>query len=276
MSEGDSDFRIRPGRVKTTRAPKAKSFLNRVLRAAKKAGHTGAPASGRRAPGYGRSTFGRGRGSFSRSRLYSSTRRVVVKARVVRHQGRSFRSAPLSAHLSYLKRDGVNRDGEKGVMFDAGVDRTDDLAFADRCKDDRHHFRFIVSPEDASEMTDLKAFTRDLASQMEADLGTRLDWVAVDHWNTDNPHVHLLVRGVDEAGADLVISRDYMRGLQSRRGSGGDRAWAKAEHEIRSALEKEVTAERWTTSMSRSAMPTTSAPSTCALDQTARDSRSAA
>ena len=39
-------------------------------------------------------------------------------------------------------------------------------------------------------MTDLKAFTRDLAQQMEADLGTRLDWVAVDHWNTDNPHAH--------------------------------------------------------------------------------------
>ena len=80
MSEGDSDFRVRPGRIKATRAPKAKSFLNQVLRAAKKAGHTGAPALGRRASGYGRSTFGRGRGSFSPSRLFSSTRRVVVKA----------------------------------------------------------------------------------------------------------------------------------------------------------------------------------------------------
>ena len=49
-------------------------------------------------------------------------------------------------------------------------------------QDDRHHFRFIVSPEDAGDMTDLKAFTRDLAKQMEiADFGTRLDWVAVDH-----------------------------------------------------------------------------------------------
>lgn len=248
MSEGDSDFRVRPGRIKNTRAPKAKSFLNQVLRAAKKAGHTAAPASGRRVSGYGRSTFGRGRGSFSRNRLFSSTRRVVVKARVARHQGRSFRSAPLSAHLSYLKRDGVSRDGEKGVMFDAGSDRSDDLAFADRCKDDRHHFRFIVSPEDAGEMTDLKAFTRDLAQQMEADLGTRLDWVAVDHWNTDNPHVHLLVRGVDETGADLVISRDYIsRGLRSRAEDlVSIELGPKPEHEIRNALEKEVAAERWT------------------------------
>ena len=248
MSKGDSDFRVRPGRIRTTRAPKAKSFLNQVLRAAKKTGHVAAPASGRRASGYGRSTFGRGRGSFSRSRLFSSTRRVVVKARVVRHQGRSFRSAPLSAHLSYLKREGVSRDGEKGVMFDAGSDRVDDLAFTERCKDDRHHFRFIVSPEDAGEMTDLKAFTRDLAQQMEADLGTRLDWVAVDHWNTDNPHVHLLVRGVDEAGADLVISRDYIsRGLRSRAEDlVSIELGPKPEHEISNALEKEVTAERWT------------------------------
>lgn len=166
----------------------------------------------------------------------------------MRHQGRSFRSAPLSAHLSYLKREGVSRDGEKGVMFDAGSDRTEDLAFADRCKDDRHHFRFIVSPEDAGEMTDLKAFTRDLASQMEADLGTRLDWVAVDHWNTDNPHVHLLVRGVDERGADLVISRDYIsRGLRSRAEDlVAIELGPKPEHEIRNVLEKEVTAERWT------------------------------
>lgn len=45
-------------------------------------------------------------------------------------------------------------------MFDAGSDRADDRAFADRCKNDRHHFRFIVSPEDdAGEMTDFKAFT---------------------------------------------------------------------------------------------------------------------
>ncbi|WEO65107.1 relaxase/mobilization nuclease domain-containing protein [Rhizobium rhizogenes] len=248
MSEGDSDFRVRPGRIKTTHAPKAKSFLNQVLRAAKKAGHIAAPASGRRASGYGRSTFGRGRGSFSRSRLFSSSRRVVVKARVVRHQGRSFRSAPLSAHLSYLKREGVSPDGKKGVMFDTGSDRADDLAFADRSKDDRHHFRFIVSPEDAGELTDLKAFTRDLANQMEADLGTRLDWVAVDHWNTDNPHVHLLVRGVDETGADLVISRDYIsRGLRSRAEDlVAIELGPKPEHEIRSALEKEVTAERWT------------------------------
>src|ERR1700740_1893410 len=112
------------------------------------------------------------------------------------------------------------------------------MAFAGRGLDDRHHFRFVVAPEDAAEMADLKSFTRDLVAQMERDLGTRLDWVAVDHWNTDNPHVHLLVRGIAEDGSDLVISRDYIsHGLRSR---GEDLVSAglgpKPEHEIRSAL----------------------------------------
>jgi type IV secretory pathway VirD2 relaxase len=172
----------------------------------------------------------------------------MVNARIARHKGRAFRSAPLSTHLAYLKREGVSRDGEKGVMFDAETDRADDRAFAERCHDDRHHFRFIVSPEDAADMADLKGFIRDLVTQMESDLDTKLDWVAVDHWNTDNPHVHLLVRGVDQTGADLVISRDYIsRGMRSRAEDlVGIELGPKPEHEIRAALEKEMTAERWT------------------------------
>ncbi len=249
MNDSGDEFRIRPGRIRSTRVGKPKSFVNQVLRAAKKAGHTATqPGAARRSSGFGRSTFGRGRIAFSRNRLFSPQRRVVVKARIARHQGRAFRSAAMSAHLSYLKRDGVTADGEKARMFDTEVDRADDAAFAERCKDDRHHFRFIVSPEDAGEMTDLRAFTRDLARQMEADLGTKLDWVAVDHWNTDNPHVHMLVRGIDQNGQDLVISRDYIsRGLRSRAEElVSIELGPKPEHEVCSALEREVDAERWT------------------------------
>ncbi len=249
MNDSGEEFRIRPSRIRSTHIGKPKSFVNQVLRAAKKAGHIATqPGAARHPSGVGRSTFGRGRIAFSRNRLFSPQRRVVVKARIARHQGRAFRSAAMSAHLSYLKRDGVAADGEKARMFDADIDRADDAAFAERCKDDRHHFRFIVSPEDAGEMTDLRAFTRDLARQMEADLGTKLDWVAVDHWNTDNPHVHMLVRGVDQGGQDLVISRDYIsRGLRARAEElVSIELGPKPEHEVRSALEREVDAERWT------------------------------
>ena len=249
MSDSDRDFRIRPGKSRSTRAPRSKSFVNQVLRAAQKSGHVSpGRSSSRGSSSRGGSTFGRGHSKFGRSRLFAPSRRVVVKARIARHCGRAFRAAPLSSHLSYLKREGVSRDGEKGIMFDADTDRADDRAFAERCQDDRHHFRFIVSPEDAADMADLKDFTRDLVRQMEADLGTKLDWVAVDHWNTDNPHVHLLVRGIDQTGADLIISRVYISsGLRSRAEDlVGIELGPKPEHEIRTALEREMTAERWT------------------------------
>ncbi len=53
--------------------------------------------------------------------------------------------------------------------------------------------------------------------RMEQDLGTKLDWVAVDHFNTGHPHTHIVVRGKDDKGADLVIARDYMTtGIRER------------------------------------------------------------
>ena len=246
MSERDDDVRVRLGRIRNRRVGKPKPFVHQVLRAAKKAGS--GEVGRRRLTGGGRSGFGRGRAAFSRSRLFSPQRHVIVKAHIVRGSSCAARSAPLFAHLSYLKRDGVTRDGARGRMFDAGGDDADDKAFTERCGEDRHHFRFIISPEDAGEMSDLRAFTRDLASRMEADLGTRLDWVAIDHWNTDNPHVHLLVRGVADDGRDLVLARDYIsRGMRSRAEDLVSlELGPKPEQAIRSALEREVDAERWT------------------------------
>jgi type IV secretory pathway VirD2 relaxase len=248
MSE-DREFRVRPGKAKRRQAQgrNARGLVAEVLRVAamssggKRAGWGGARPRGQ-------SNFGRGRTAFARSRLFGSGRRVLVKALPVRHRIGGRAMAPLSAHVAYLKREGVTRDGSPARMFDAESDRADDRAFTDRCKDDRHHFRIIVSPEDAADLSDLREYTRDLVRQMEADLGTRLDWVAVDHWNTDNPHVHLLVRGVTDQAADLVMARDYIsHGLRSR---AEELAFAelgpKPEHEIQRALDREVTAERWT------------------------------
>ena len=134
MSGSGEDFRVRPGRIRSTRTGKTRSFVNQVLRAAKKAGHQSADTGAGKRTSLGRSTFGRGRLAFSRNRLFSTSRRVVVKARIARHQGRAFRSAPMSAHLAYLKREGVTRDGENANMFDAESDRADDAAFVERQK----------------------------------------------------------------------------------------------------------------------------------------------
>src|SRR5882757_6582501 len=174
----DDELNVRPGRIRHRGPIKPKTFVAQVMKAAQKAGHVGE----RSVRGPARSTFGRGRIAFIRARLLSTQRRVIVKARIVRHKGRAFRSAPLSAHIAYLRREGVTRDGESARMFDAGSTAANEAAFAERCEDDRQHFRLTISPEDAAEMTDLRGFTRDLVTQMESDLGTKLEWVAVDHW----------------------------------------------------------------------------------------------
>jgi len=248
MTTRDDDLRVRPGRIQhgNRGGKRPQTFVGEVMRAAKKAGHVG--NSFRSSQGRSRSRFGRGRRAAVSIRLRSNARRVVTKARVVRHQGTRFRSAPLPKHIAYLKRDGVTGDGLPARMFDATGDEADEGAFAERCKDDRHHFRLIVSPEDAAEIGDLKTFTRELVADMERDLGTRLDWVAVDHWNTDNPHVHLLIRGRADDGEDLVISREYIsRGIRDRAAERITLEFGpRTEQQIQTALEREVDAERWT------------------------------
>lgn len=241
----ECEFHIRPGRIRSSRAQRARPFIAQALAAAQKAGGS-VSRSGRIGAG-SRSRFGRGRhAAIVANRLLTArSRGAVIKARVVR---RTVRGANLAAHLSYLGREGVTRDGEKARLFGAGTDAADARAFAERCTGDRHHFRFIVSPDDALEMADLRAFTRDLVRQMEADLSTRLDWVAVDHWNTAHPHVHLLVRGVREDGKDLVIARDYIaQGMRDRaRDLITEELGPRTDHDIRRALERQVEAERWT------------------------------
>src|SRR5665213_3448202 len=243
MTSRDDDFRIRPGRV---RDGDARSFIGQVERAARKAAQGARGFGARRAGGGAR--FGRGRSAALARSLRSSSRRVIVKARVVRHRGARFRAAPLARHIAYLEREGVTRDGADARMFDANSDRADERAFAERCNDDRHHFRFIISPEDPGDMADLRAFTRELMADAERDLGTRLDWVAVDHWNTDKPHIHVLLRGKQEDGQDLVINPDYIRsGLRDRAHALVTRELGpRSEREISAALAREVEAERWT------------------------------
>jgi type IV secretory pathway VirD2 relaxase len=126
-------------------------------------------------------------------------------------------------------------------------DAADTRDFEERGREDRHQFRFIVSPEDGEDIGELRAFTRQLMEQMERDLATKLEWVAVDHWDTDDPHTHIVLRGKDDAGKDLIIAPDYIsRGMQARaRELATEWLGLRTELEIRQSLTREVTQERW-------------------------------
>ena len=139
-------------------------------------------------------------------------------------------------------------DGEPGKAYGLTTNDADMGAFDERVRDDRHQFRFIVSTEDAVQIEDLKHFTRDLMTRVEADLGTRLDWVAVDHWDTDNPHTHIVLRGRQADGHDLVIAREYISTGMRQRASELATEWLgpRTELEIQQSQHREVQRPGWT------------------------------
>lgn len=142
------------------------------------------------------------------------TQRSVVKVSYARNA----RSASWAAHGRYLAREGAQREDAKGLGFDSTRDdiNLSQLLTGWQKAGDPRLFRIIVSPEKGAVM-DLKEHARELVAQMERDLGTRLEWAAIDHHDTDNPHVHILIRGITEAGNALSIDRNYIKsGIRDR------------------------------------------------------------
>ncbi|MDI3492107.1 MAG: hypothetical protein PWP11_3385 [Thauera sp.] len=247
----DDDFRVRPSAPKN----RGQGFVSKVLKQAGKASggkssmrNSAAGGSGARAGQRPGSRLGRGHTAarFAGAKLTPLSRRVTIKTLLVNQRNASPQS--LAKHLRYIERDGAGRDGEPGRAYGPQTDEADLDAFKERAADDRHHFRFIVSPEDGAELDDLRTYTRHLMNRMEADLGTRLDWAAVDHWNTDNPHTHLIVRGRDDTGKDLIISGDYIAQGFRHRAAELATEWLgpRTELEIQQTLQREVEQERWT------------------------------
>ena len=278
MARNEDDFRIRPGKVRDRGGQIAgrrigaargrpTSFVGEVHRAIRRAG--GNP---NRDPGTGKgggrfNARGRGaatalslkdRSAWSRdgSGARTRARRVAVKARVVKlnpqrgaARGRQFVSAKaVDAHLRYLERDGVTKDGAKGQVYSAERDVEDGRAFLERGRGDRHQFRFIVSAENGVDLADPRETTRDLMKQMETDLGTKLDWIAIDHHNTGHPHTHILVRGLTEDGKTLNIAGDYIAYCIRERASEivTRELGRQTELEVTKQLEREVDADRFT------------------------------
>jgi len=278
MAQDDDEFRLRPGKIRDRRGARMgghraggvrgrpASFTGQVQHAMRRAGGDPARLNGTRKGSDRFNARGRGaavaaglknRNGWSRDGgVRTRSRRVAVKARVVKLnpqrggvRGRQFVSAKaVDAHLRYLQRDGVTKDGEKGQVYSARRDVEDGRAFVERGREDRHQFRFIVSAEDGVDLSDPRTTTRDVMKQMEADLGTRLDWIAVDHHNTGHPHTHIIVRGVTDDGKTLNIAGDYIAyGIRERASDVVTRELGRqTEQEVSRSLEREVEADRFT------------------------------
>jgi type IV secretory pathway VirD2 relaxase len=211
----DFEFEPRLGRPRRGDVRRGRKYLGAVMAAAKRAGF-----GRRRGRGFVGSRLGRGAVAARALAMRSpgrrhGGRRAIVKVRLVRLGPAGLGAA--IAHLRYVQRDGVGRNGGVGELYAERDDAADGRAFLQRCEGDRHQFRFIVSAEDGAAYEDLRPLIRRFMARMEEDLGTALDWVAADHADTAHPHTHVILRGKDGRGENLVIAPEYIaHGMRER------------------------------------------------------------
>jgi len=120
------------------------------------------------------------------------------------------------AHGKYIARESASLQPEKNGFSaeTTGVDIPLRLHEWQKAGDPRI-WKLIISPE-FGERLDLQRLTRDVMIRMETDLHTSLEWAAMAHFNTEHPHVHVALRGLDKRGEDFSLDREYVsNGLRS-------------------------------------------------------------
>lgn len=174
----------------------------------------------------------------------ANARRVLVQSHFVRMTPRGAKAA--AAHLRYILREGVEKDGTPGVLYGADGPVSLDLVQEPRPKE-AHQFRIIVSPEDAGEL-DMTKYIRRYMKRIERETCFKLDWYAVNHYNTEHPHTHIVVRGIDRDGRRVRFSRAYTSYGQRRVAQelATDTLGPRPARSIARAREKEVSQERMT------------------------------
>jgi len=249
----EDEFKIRFGIGRPGAPPRAggefvgMSSVRGVLRRLGVQGRRGGPGGPSRRGG------GRGFGGSSRQQ------RVVIKASYTTHYRADKARGVLRAHVSYLSRDSASLDGERGQFYDRD-NGEEEIGARDanlrlkqqEWEQDSRHFRIIISPERGDLIQQhpggMKQFVREVMERVEKDLNTQLQWLAIDHHNTDEPHAHVLLRGVRENGRALIIPRAYIQhGLRQAVQEIATR-WLgeRTQEQINEALRKEITAERYT------------------------------
>jgi type IV secretory pathway VirD2 relaxase len=160
---------------------------------------------------------------FAGKRDYYSTQRSTVKVKYVynEYKDHSFNKVyaeQWAAHGRYLQRKGAQLEDKKGFGFDQTQEEIaiEKLLKSWQKEGDEHIWKLIISPEKAADIN-LKEHIRELMRTVENDLGTKLQWVAIDHYNTLHFHVHLVIRGVRDDGSVLRLSKEYFTtGFRSR------------------------------------------------------------
>ena len=191
----EREFRLRPPK------PPARSERVALTSAFKIIMHH-ARMSGRRV----KRSFGLGQGT-------KRTRRYFQRCAVRVTYTKNATTGQWRAHGRYVARESASQKGDpRGVGFNKGEESVDIAERLEKWQKtgDELLWKLILSPE-FGDRVDLKRLSQDTLSRMERDLGISLEWVAVAHYNTEHPHIHVALRGVGADGRPLRLSPDYIK-----------------------------------------------------------------
>ena len=129
---------------------------------------------------------------------------MIVKSTHVRasrvSQGQA--ASALSSHLKYLQyreRDPALESRADRSLFNDEEDHVDRRAARDHLMGERaggiFYHRLVLSPAQDEPVEDWRRWTRSVMRDLEERLDEDLDWYAVQHRNTDDPHVHVVLSG---------------------------------------------------------------------------------
>lgn len=131
---------------------------------------------------------------------------MIVKAKNVRASrvSRQKATSALSSHAKYLQyreRDPEQETRADRQFFNDEYDAIDrrwvvkDLLDEEEQVGDIYYHRIILSPSQEEQVSDWREWTREVMADLEDHFDQDLNWYAVHHANTDDPHVHVLVQG---------------------------------------------------------------------------------
>lgn len=178
----------------------------------------------------------------SRPRIapHSASRRAFVRIRFTANKSKG----QWAAHGMYLEREGAQKEGERGEGFDKNGEK---ICMSEMCRNwqeagDDKIFKMTLSPEDGDRL-DLEKYTKNVMARIEEQAGQPLEWIAIQHSNTEHPHVHILIRG-----QGVVLDRELIN--KNARGIAQDEATKelgyRSQREINSARKREIEQRRFT------------------------------
>ena len=154
-----------------------------------------------------------------------------------------------AAHGKYIAREGAKSEQERESGFTAaGTVNAAQTLDKWQSSGDPRMFKCILSPEFGQDMESMEQFTKDFMAKLEKDMGVPLEWVAVDHYNTDHPHVHVALRGVDRDGQELLIRPEYVKTTLRHRAqeAATEQLGIRTERQQHEAFDREVKQRRFT------------------------------